>query len=114
MNILVAVDSSSTSVAASREAAARLWPAGSIVRVITVVEPIYGWSVPEIEEALEQAAEQTVQCAAEYFKQAGLETTTAVLMGDPKGADFLSLPDAGSISRVGLGSPFLVRYVSGD
>ena len=28
--------------------------------------------------------------------------------------DFLSLPDAGSISRVGLGSPFLDRYVSGD
>jgi hypothetical protein len=32
----------------------------------------------------------------------------------PTTPDFLSLPDAGSISRVGLGSPFLVRYVSGD
>ena len=32
----------------------------------------------------------------------------------PSTPDFLSLPDAGSISRVGLGSPFLVRYVSGD
>jgi len=32
----------------------------------------------------------------------------------PSTPDFLSLPDAGSISRVGLGSPFLVRFVSGD
>jgi len=32
----------------------------------------------------------------------------------PSTPDFLSLPDAGSISRVGFGSPFLVRYVSGD
>ena len=32
----------------------------------------------------------------------------------PTTPDFLSLPDAGSISRVGLGSPFLDRYVSGD
>jgi nucleotide-binding universal stress UspA family protein len=33
---------------------------------------------------LRQSAEQTVLCAAEYFKQANLEVTTAVLTGDPK------------------------------
>jgi hypothetical protein len=32
----------------------------------------------------------------------------------PNPPDFLSLPATGSISRVGYGSPFLVRYVSGD
>ena len=69
---------------AAREAAARLWPAGTTVHVISVVEPIYGWSAPDLEEALQQSAEQTVQCAAEYFREAGLETTTAVLTGDPK------------------------------
>jgi nucleotide-binding universal stress UspA family protein len=52
--------------------------------VISAVEPLHGWSVPEVEEALQQAAGRTVQCVAEYFKQAGLETTTAVLTGDPK------------------------------
>ena len=31
----------------------------------------------------------------------------------PNSPDFLSLPAAGSISRVGCGSPFLARYVSG-
>jgi len=45
---------------------------------------MFGWSVPDLEEALQRSGEQTVHCAAEYFKQAGLETTAAVLIGDPK------------------------------
>jgi len=108
MKILVAVDSSCASAIAAREAAARVWPAGTMVHVISVVEPLFGlggdwtggvWNGPEVEEALRQSAQQTVQCAAEYFKQAGRETTTAVLTGDPKsvivseaaewGADFI-------------------------
>ncbi len=40
MKILAAVDSSQASVIAAREAAARLWPAGTTVHVISVVEPI--------------------------------------------------------------------------
>jgi len=84
MKILVAVDSSDASAIAAREAAARLWPAGTTVRVISVVEPLYGWSAPELEMALQQSGEQTVRCAAEHFVQAGLKTTTAVLTGDPK------------------------------
>lgn len=86
MKILVAVDSSDQSSTAAREVAARLWPAGTTVHVITVIEPIYGWNVPDLEEALRQAAEHTVERAADYFRQAGLETTTAVLTGDPKTA----------------------------
>jgi len=84
MKILMAVDSSGASMVAAREAAARLWPPGATVRVVSVVEPIYGWSALDVEELLRQSAEQTVQSAAEYFKHAGLETTTAVLTGDPK------------------------------
>ena len=60
MKILVAVDSSCSSVIAAREAAARPWPAGTTVHVITVVEPILGlggelsggWNTAELEEAL--------------------------------------------------------------
>ncbi len=84
MRILAAVDSSQASVLAAREAAARLWPAGTTVHLISVVEPLYGWTGPGLEEALQQSANETIQCTAEYFKQAGLETTTAVLTGDPK------------------------------
>jgi nucleotide-binding universal stress UspA family protein len=81
---VVAVDSSGASRVAAREAAARSWPAGTTVHVISVVEPLLGWSAPAFEEALQQSGEQMVQCAADYFIQAGLETTTAVLTGDPK------------------------------
>lgn len=84
MKILVAVDSSSASSMAAREAAARLWPAGSTIHVISVVEPIYDWSGADIEEALQRSAGETVRCAAECFKLAGMKTTTAVLTGDPK------------------------------
>jgi nucleotide-binding universal stress UspA family protein len=84
MKILVAVDSSSSSTLAAREAAARIWPAGTTVHVISVVEPIYGWNVPDLEDALQKSGEEAVQGAAEYFRQAGVETTTAVLTGDPK------------------------------
>jgi nucleotide-binding universal stress UspA family protein len=84
MNILVAVDSSEASASAAREAAARPWPAGTAVRVINVVEPLYGWSAPGLEEAMQQSGEQTVQSAAAFFEQAGLNVATAVLTGDPK------------------------------
>jgi nucleotide-binding universal stress UspA family protein len=83
MKILVAVDSSEASAIAACEAAGRLWAAGTSVHVMSVVPPLYDWSTPELEMALQQSSEQTVQCAAEHFVQAGLETTTAVLMGDP-------------------------------
>jgi nucleotide-binding universal stress UspA family protein len=84
MKILVAVDSSCASTMAARETAARLWPVGTSVHIISVVEPIVGWSAPEVEEALQRSGEQTVQNAADYFKETGLPITTAVLTGDPK------------------------------
>jgi nucleotide-binding universal stress UspA family protein len=84
MKILVAVDSSDASAIAAREAATRPWPVGTTVHVISVIEQLYGWSAPAFEKALQQSGDRTVQCAAEYFIQAGLETTTAVLTGDPK------------------------------
>jgi nucleotide-binding universal stress UspA family protein len=94
MKILVAVDSSNQSVTAAREVAARRWPSGTTVRVITVIEPLYGWNVPDLEEALRQAGEHTVEDAADYFRQAGFETTTAVLAGDPKTAIVNEAADA--------------------
>jgi nucleotide-binding universal stress UspA family protein len=84
MKILVAVDSSRASAVAAAEAAARPWPAGTMVRVITVVEPIHGWSVPDVEAALQESAEHTVCSAAQCFKHAGIEASRAVLTGDPK------------------------------
>jgi len=116
MKILVAVDSSDASAIAAREAAGRLWPGGTTVHVVSVVQPLYDWSTPELEMALQQSSEQTVQCAAEHFVQAGLETTTAVLTGDPttvivdeaaeRQADFLVVGshNASGVMRFLLGS----------
>jgi nucleotide-binding universal stress UspA family protein len=84
MKLLIAVDSSDASMIAAREAAARLWPPGTTVHVISIVEPLHAWSVPDLEKALQESGEQTAQCAAEYFRQAGLETTITVVTGDPK------------------------------
>ena len=84
MKILVAVDSSNASTLAARETAARPWPAGTIVHVVSVVEPIVGWSVPDVEDALQESGQQTVQNAVDYFQQTGLPTSSAVLTGNPK------------------------------
>ena len=48
MKILVAVDSSDASTVAAREAAARLMARGTTVHVISVVEPLLGWSAPDV------------------------------------------------------------------
>ncbi len=99
MKILVAVDSSAESTLAAREAAARPWPAATTARVITVVEPVFalnGEFAPDLEGALQKSAQQTVECAAEYFKQAGLESSTAVLTGDPKSLIVREAANAGT------------------
>ena len=88
MRILVAVDSSPASGVAAREAAVRVWPEGTQVRVISVIEPLSGWSEHSsggaMHDALLKSAEQTVHCAASYFERSGLDAVTAVLEGDPK------------------------------
>jgi len=86
MKLLLAVDPSSSSMNAVRETAARPWPEGTTARAISVVEPIHGWSIPEVEQVLESAAEQAMESAAAYLEEAGLQPSTAILKGDPKTA----------------------------
>lgn len=84
MTILLAVDSSRASEIAAQEAAARPWPSGATVEVVTVTRPLNGFSLPDLEEAIEQSAQHVVQSAAAYFQEAGIPVSTAVLSGDPK------------------------------
>ena len=116
MNVLLAVDSSAASQAAVREVAARPWPAGSIVRILSVVDPTYAWNAPGLKESLLKSAEDLVRCASEPLKSSGIETTTLVLTGDPKavvvdhagqmGADLVVLGshEASDVMRFLLGS----------
>jgi nucleotide-binding universal stress UspA family protein len=116
MKILLAVDSSAASQAAVREVAVRLWPNGSTVRILNVVDPTYTWNAPGLKESMLMSAENLVRCASEPLKSSGIDTTSIVLTGDPKavvvdyagqiGADLIVVGshEASDIVRFLLGS----------
>ncbi len=97
MKILLAVDGSEYSLAAVKEAARMPWPAGSVVRIISVAE-IPAWDLPwtlprpsasfkEWDMMLEELAiEHITQAMAKFGEIAGSQTevTAKTLKGDPK------------------------------
>ncbi len=97
MKILLAVDGSPHSEAAVREVAQRPWPAGSQLRIISVVELPFvptpeAWALPatyyaELEKAGQEQAQAALDKAVEQIRasQGGrLEITTARLNGQAK------------------------------
>jgi nucleotide-binding universal stress UspA family protein len=101
MRVLLAVDESDYSTAAARVIAARPWPQGTEVRVMSAVDlaPSFLQSAFEppfvdtkgMEELREQAVERAESCiteAREVLSDAGLQTSEylSVLLEDPKKA----------------------------
>jgi nucleotide-binding universal stress UspA family protein len=86
MKLLLAVDSSAASDLVAKEVAARPWPSGTTVQVLSVVEPGYGWSVPGLEESLRKSAEEAVAGAIEIVRRSGLTAIASIVAGDPKEA----------------------------
>ena len=84
MKILLAVDFSPSRSALAGEIAARPWPAGTTVEVLSVVEPFDLWAVPELIEQVTQRTTAMVQQTVDIFTSIGLSATPLVLMGDPK------------------------------
>ena len=99
MKILLAIDGSSCSDAAVEIVAGRLWPAGTEVRVISVVKPhvslVSGTLGPSIkyyeeaEMAEHQQALEVVERAANKIRSNGgsteeLKITTKLFFGSPK------------------------------
>lgn len=92
MRILVATDGSSSSAAAVRSIAARPWPQGTEVLVMSVADltfPETAWFfnqdvLKQVEENLIEIAKEAVKEAKEELNQAGLKTVTAVQRGNPK------------------------------
>ncbi|HZS03505.1 MAG TPA: universal stress protein [Blastocatellia bacterium] len=122
MKILVAVDGSICSYAMTSDVARRPWPAGSRVKIITVVEPRPSVIprvrvLPDNDPHLEQAGRSTIDKAIAHF-DAGrpLEIESAVIHGHPPeailreaeewGADLIVLGSHGhrGIERFLLGS----------
>ena len=84
MNILLAVDASSTSQAAVDQVAARPWPAGSLVQVLTVVDNLEPWALGSMAEEIDARARRVAEGAAKRLLSHGLKAQSTVAKGDPK------------------------------
>lgn len=94
MKILVATDGSPSSAAALADVAARPWPEGTEIEVLTVIhtavpfilDPTYTIAfihMDQLEKGRKQAPE-LVESAAARIRRPGLTVTTQVLEGAPK------------------------------
>ncbi len=94
MKILLAVDGSEYSAAAVEGVAARPWPPGTTVRVLSAVERVTppaaevwydaGGSLEEAQQVLTKRAEQLTAGVAERLRASGLSAEAAVRDGDPR------------------------------
>jgi len=84
MKMLLAMDTSSASQVALDEVAARPWPVGSSVQVLSVVEPSHLWTTSEVAEQAPRLAREIVDVAVKRLRANGLEATGDVCGGDPK------------------------------
>lgn len=95
MKIILAIDYSSDSERAVKELAARPWPPGTVVRVLSIVQNIppsaaelwsdAGGSLEVVlQKRLERAEELTLN-AAEFLRAKGLTAETVVRKGRPRG-----------------------------
>jgi nucleotide-binding universal stress UspA family protein len=91
MRILLAIDGSKCSDAAVNALAKRPWPAGAVVRVLLVIEPVTlpvpeSVTMPETwYEAMRRAARADIERAVTLLKQSTcLEIETAIPIGSPQ------------------------------
>jgi nucleotide-binding universal stress UspA family protein len=93
MRVLLATDGSACSAAAARSVASRPWPEQSEFRIVSavdlvvpVIEPWYGAPnlISRIERETSKLAEQAIRAGETILCGAGLVTSEAVLVGNPK------------------------------
>ena len=94
MKILLAIDSSGYSAQAIREVANRPWPPKTIVRVITVVEPVpppaaelwydASGSLGQVQKEMTKRATDLTHKTSESLKRKGLKIESAVREGDAR------------------------------
>ena len=84
MNILLAVDASSASQAAVDQVAARPWPDGSQVEVLTVVETPGFLTQGLASDELKARAQHLADAAATHLRSHQLQAKGVVVVGEPK------------------------------
>ena len=95
MKILIAYDGSPDAEMAVDEVAARPWPKGSQIRLVTVVEPplgtpppnfeFYGALIVGVEDSLrEEAAQRITKAIVKFKERSDLELSHEVKEGSPK------------------------------
>ena len=94
MKLLLAIDNSEYSAAAIKEVAKRPWPPKTIVRVISVAEPVpppaaelwydASGSLERVQEELTKRAAELTKKASESLKRKGPKIETAVREGDAR------------------------------
>ena len=116
MNILLAIDHSTSAETAVSEVAARPWPPMTKVCVLSVVEPPRVLVVPSIVQTATEASQALVGNAADRLSAQGLETSTHVVQDYPRsgiveyagnwGADMIVVGSRGQsgITRFLMGS----------
>ena len=111
LKILLGIDGSAFSLSAAQSVAARRWPTGTIVKLLTVIEPVVHLAEHLIHESESEAqAMREVGTQAEaIISDAGLSTVSDIMKGNPKeeianhaGAWGADLVVVGSHGRRGL------------
>ena len=94
MKVLLAIDDSEYSAEAIKEVAARPWPPKTMVRVLSVVEPITppatelwfdaGGSLERVQQEMTKRATELIKNTAEKLDGKGFSIETAVRVGDAR------------------------------
>ena len=84
MRVLLAIDPSSGAQHVVNEAAARPWPTGTTICVLTVVDVGRGKELPAVNEDASRAAQTLVETAKEKLDHPGREVFSDVQLGSPK------------------------------
>lgn len=116
MRVLLAIDPSSGSLHVVNEAAARPWPTGTAICVLSIVDMGHWEGLPTLIEDAKHTARALVETAVEKIDRPGIEVVSDIQLGYPKKAipDFarewkadlvmVGSRGLGAVSRFFLGS----------
>ena len=86
MKILIAMDGSAASEVSIQEAVSRPWPTGSQFNLITAVDPFFFVRAPLLLAEARKSSEEGLEELADKLRSAGWETSTNVVMENPRHA----------------------------